>query len=209
MAAEVKNTQASRQVNGYRRENAGNEPDWIGSGVRFARTGGNNTGTGFTTGMAYNPIRDTFVVLRTYMAERTDDYPIGDSSTGEFDGENHSFLAEVGAGSYVTYGAGRRPYDNDAHWGTLSGIVPFQDISTEGFNFPPGRYVQVEYQLNSNVNGRLTPYVNTSTLSQGLRVGKIPAGGTTDIYVRTNIPADQPTGDQVGALKVYWETLEG
>lgn len=201
-------TQASRQVNGYRRENAGDETDWTGSAVRFARTGGNNTGTGFTTGMAYNPTRDTFVILRTYMAERTDDYPIGDPSTGEFDGENHSFLAEIGAGSYVTYGAGRRPYDNDAHWGTLSGIVPFQDISTEGFNFPPGRYVQVEYQLNSDVNGRLTPYINTSTLSQGLRIGKIPAGGTKDIYVRTNIPNDQPTGDQVGALKVYWETVE-
>lgn len=201
-------TEASKQVNGYRRENAGDGTDWIGSALRFARTGGNNTGTGFTTGMAYNPTRDTFVILRTYMAERTDDYPIGDPSTGEFDGENHSFLAEVGAGSYVTYGAGRRPYDNDATWGTLSGIVSFQDISTEGFNFPPGRYVQVEYQLNSDVNGSLTPYVNTSTLSQGLRIGKIPAGGTKDIYVRTNIPADQPTGDQVGALKVFWETVE-
>lgn len=199
---------ASRQVEGYRRENAGDTTDWIGSALRFARTGGNNTGTGFTTGMAYNPTRDTFVILRTYMSERTDNFPIGDPSTGEFYGENHSFLAEVGAGSYVTYGAGRRPYDNDAIWGTLSGIVPFQDISTEGFNFPPGRYVQVEYQLNSDVNGHLTPYVNTSTLSQGLRIGKVPAGGTTNIYVRTNIPADQPTGDQVGALKVYWETVE-
>lgn len=202
------NALAARQVNGYRRENAGDETDWTGSALRFGRTGGNNTGTGFTTGMAFNPTRDTFVILRTYMAERTDDYPIGDPSTGEFDGENHSFLAEVGAGSYVTYGAGRRPYDNDATWGTLSGIVPFQDISTEGFNFPPGRYVQVEYQLNSDVSGHLTPYVNTSTLAQGLRIGKIPAGGTKDIYVRTNIPIDQPTGDQVGALKVFWETIE-
>lgn len=201
-------TQASRQVNGYRRENAGIEPDWIGSQIRFGRTGGDNTGTGFTTGMAYNPVRDTYVILRTYMSERSGDYPIGDSSTGEYEGENHSFLAEVGAGSYVAYGAGRSPYANDATWGTLSGIVAFEDISTEGFNFPPGRYVQVEYQLNSDVNGRFTPYINTSTLAQGLRIGKIAAGGTKDIYVRTNIPSDQPTGDQVGALKVYWETLE-
>lgn len=201
-------SQASRQVNGYRRENAGDDPDWIGSAVRFGRTGGDNTGTGFTTGMAYNPNRDTFVILRTYTAERTDDFPIGDPSTGEFDHENHSFLAEVGAGSSVIYGAGRSPKVTDEVWGTLSGIVAFEDISTEGFNFPPGRYVQVEYQLNSDISGSSTPYVNTSTLAQGLRIGKIPAGGTKDIYVRTNIPDDQPTGDQVGALKVFWETLE-
>lgn len=198
-------TDAARNVNGYRRTNAGLGPDWNGSSLRFSDTG--DDGTGFTTGIAHNTTRDTFAILRTYESDFSQEFP-SETAPNNLTDENHSFLAEVGAGSSITLGAGRTPHTTDPRWGTLSGTLTFSDISTQGFNFPTGRYAQVEYQLNTGPISQSSPLLLTSHLAQGIRVGTIPAGGTKDIYVRTNIPEDQEVGDQLGRLKVVWETLE-
>lgn len=196
---------SSRNVNGYTRTNAGADAEWAGSRQRYL--GGGNEGTCFTMGMAHNTNRDTLVLLRNYAATFSNFYPnLG--SPGHLTGENHSFISEVGAGSTVTYGAARTPLSTDPIWGTLSGTLPFVSISTEGFNFPTGRYVQVEYQLNGDVINRVSPALISSHITQGLRVGSIGANSTKNIYLRTNIPEGQEIGDQLGRLKVYWETVE-
>jgi hypothetical protein len=196
---------SSINVDGYTRTNAGTDADWSGSRNRYLS--GGNEGTCFTMGMAHNTRRDTLVLLRNYTATFSDFFP-NSSSPGHLTGENHSFITEVGAGSAVEYGAPRSPLSTDPIWGTTSGTLQFTDISTEGFNFPTGRYVQVEYQLNGDIINRVTPTLISSHITQGLRVGQVGPNSTKDIYLRTNIPENQPIGDQLGRLKVYWETVE-
>jgi hypothetical protein len=196
----------ARDVSGYRRQNAGAGPDWGGEEERFSSmslTGG----IGFTTGMAHVLSRDTLAILRTYTATRTPDYP-SETSPGHFDEHNHSFIAECGAGSFVTFAFPKLPQEQDPLWGTLSGTLQFSDISTVGVNFPTGRYAQIEYQLNTDVVTVAAPKLTKSQLSQGVRAGTIGPSGTRDIYVRTNIPEGQGIGDQVGRLKIMWQTEE-
>jgi hypothetical protein len=93
-------------------------------------------------------------------------------------------------------------------WGSLSGTLSYEHLQQNSVLFPTGRYGQVEYTLNSSPDFSTTPQLITSQLNQGIRVGDIPASGTTDIWLRTDLPADQTIGDLTGGLKVFWELPE-
>ena len=101
-----------------------------------------------------------------------------------------------------------RPRGDDPTWGALSGTLDYEIVQQNSILFPTGRYGQVEYTLNSSTDFTTTPMLLTSQLDQGIRVGDIPASGTTDLWLRTDIPEDQPLGDLTSALKVFWELPE-
>jgi len=101
-----------------------------------------------------------------------------------------------------------RPRGDDPKWGVLSGTLDFEVVQQNSILFPTGRYGQVEYTLNSSTDFTTTPMLLTSQLDQGIRVGDIPASGTTDLWLRTDIPEDQPLGDLHSGLKVFWELPE-
>ena len=96
----------------------------------------------------------------------------------------------------------------DTTWGTASGTLDFETIITDTVLFPTGRFGQVEYTLNATPDGLQTPFLERSQIAQGLKVGEIPASGTRDIFLRTDIPADENIGDQRGRLKVFWQLEE-
>jgi hypothetical protein len=101
-----------------------------------------------------------------------------------------------------------RPRGNDPKWGALSGTLNFESVQQNSVLFPTGRYGQVEYTLNSSTDFTTTPMLLTSQLDQGIRVGDIPASGTTDLWLRTDIPEGQQLGDLTSGLKVFWELPE-
>lgn len=159
----------------------------------------------YTTSMDYNSLRDTFVVLRTIKGLRSED-ALGASRFSLFDEKSFSTLNECGAGTNT--GLGNLPSTvsaTDQVWGTLSGTLSFEQVPTDSTLFPAGRYVQLEYQLNSSTGNSQSPQLTSSQICQGLNVGQIPANSTREIFVRTNIPEDQSIGDLAGRLKVFWE----
>lgn len=160
----------------------------------------------FNSGAAYVRSKDTFALLQTFNGDYSIDYPTDDFSV--FNNHPMSYLQETGAGIVIRMDTPESPSPRDALWGSISGTLPYQNISTEGINFPPGKFSQLQYQLNATLSGTLSPKLSKSTLSSGLRVGTVPASGTRTVYVRTNIPSSQSIGDQVGRLKVYWEIEE-
>lgn len=160
----------------------------------------------FNSSSAYVRGRDTFVLLETINGDYTQDYPTDNLSI--FHDRSLSYLRETGAGTVISVTTPESPSTRDGLWGTISGTLGYENISTEGINFPTGKYAQLQYQLNSTSSGTLAPKLSRSILSSGLRVGTVPASGTRTIYVRTNIPEDQSIGDQTGRLKVYWEIEE-
>lgn len=160
----------------------------------------------FNASSVYVPVRDTFVLLETMNGDYTQDYPANDQFI--FHDRSLSYLRETGAGSIVSVTTPESPSTRDALWGTISGTLTYENISTEGINFPTGKYAQLQYQLNATSSGTLSPKLSRSVISSGLRAGTVPASGTRTIYVRTNIPEDQSIGDQTGRLKVYWEIEE-
>lgn len=186
------------RFSGFSREQAISADDpWVGTRERTLT---------YTSGMAYVSSRDTYALLRTYTGRHTPNFPFAGATL--FGKRSLSFLVEVGAGLVPKLAAPQLPHPTDGLWGTLSGTLGFQTISTQGINFPTGQYTQVRYQLNSNLTRTVTPSLVSSALADGLAVGSVPSSGTRDIFVRTNIPADKPVGDQQGRIKVYWALEE-
>lgn len=164
-------------------------------------------------GMIYDPIRDQFTVLQIRIAHWGEEYDprINDrpANTHIFDDKSHNFMMSFGADQIKTYGETPSvPQLDDPIWGALSGTLAYDTKQADSVLFPTGRYGQLQYRLNAGTGQAVTPLLIKSQLDQGIRVGDIPASGTTSIYLRTNIPDDQPLGDLQGRLKVFWELPE-
>ena len=168
----------------------------------------------FTTMMSYIESRDTFVLLQSREAEFSDFFiapgNIGTSNFGLWSEHTFSFFVEIGAATASGVATVLPGLANatDTTWGSASGTLGFETISTNSVLFPTGRFAQVEYTLNATPAGLQTPFLERSQLAQGLKVGEIPASGTRDIFLRTNIPDDKNIGDQRGRLKVFWQLEE-
>lgn len=164
-------------------------------------------------GMIYDPIRDQFTVLQTRAARWGDEYDPRTNNrpanTHIFDNKSHSFMSSFSANLVKTFGeTPTLPQPDDPIWGTLSGTLAYDTKQSDSVLFPTGRYGQIQYRLNAGTGYSVTPLLIKSQLDQGIRVGDIPASGTTPIYLRTNIPDGQPLGDLQGRLKVFWELPE-
>ena len=170
----------------------------------------------FTTMMTYIESRDTFGILQSREAEFSDEF-IGPGNIGGslnaselWDDHTFSFFIEIGAGTASGTATVLPDLANttDATWGTASGTLEFETITTDSVLFPTGRFGQVEYTLNATPDGLQTPFIERSQVAQGLKVGNIPASGTRDIFLRTDISDDKNIGDQRGRLKVFWQLEE-
>jgi hypothetical protein len=165
------------------------------------------------TDWTYVPAHDTFALLLNYSSLRTREF----IREGEFTDvlyflwtyHHHSMVIEVAAetqGADIT--TPKIPNQKDPFWGVLSGTLGYEQLQENSLLFPTGRYAQLEYKLNSDDGRTRTPYLLESQVTQGLRVGEVPASGTKTIYLRTNIPEGTSVGDQTGRLKVFWELQE-
>lgn len=162
------------------------------------------------TGLVYNEQRDTFMGLLNFRIFWPQDI-LGDGEYPRFDDKSWTLLSEGGAGTVSGTNLATFPLkanDVEANYGAVSGTLPFSQLPVESLLFPPGRYAQVEYQLNANTGATLAPKIYKSQVCQGLKVGQIPADSSRTIYLRTNIPADQQIGDLTGRLKAFWELEE-
>lgn len=163
----------------------------------------------FNTTSTFDPNRDRFYFLQNHQAQQDPDVPEDDSYTLDF--KSIGFLSAINAASSGT-AEDLPPYivprSDDPIWGTLSGSLDFTEVQRQSVLFPTGRYAQVEYQLNASSGRDQTPALTESQLGQGLLVGGIPANGTVDIYLRTNIPDGETLGDRLARLKVFWELPE-
>ncbi len=164
------------------------------------------------TDMTYVSNRDSFVVLQNRRSERGGDFTgEGQPQAADFDlfrAKTLSFYGEIGAGIVTSTVFPAIPSPSDELWGTLSGTLAFDEVQENSPLFPVGRFVQVEYTLNSDLERIVTPQLSQSHLPQGLRLGEIPGSGTKDIFVRTNIPEGTSTALREGSLKVFWELEE-
>lgn len=164
-------------------------------------------------GMIYDPIRDQFTVLQTRTAKWGDEYNprinqrLGD--TRIYDERIHSFMISFGA-DFVSKSIDGpiRPQFDDPIWGTASGTLSYETKQPDTVLFPAGRYGQIRYRLNAGTSASVSPILLSSQLDQGIRLGDIPASGTTPLFLRTNIPEGQSLGDLQGRLKVFWELPE-
>lgn len=177
--------------------------DWVGARERKLA---------YFTDMVYIPKRDTFGILQQISALRSSDFqedsPIV-TDNYEFWRKQYTYFVEVDAGlNDPSRDLPALPIDADPVWGTNSGTLSYQQVQEDSTLFPTGRYAQMEYTLNANSGNKITPYLTSSKLAQGIRVGDIPSAGTKTIYLRTNIPAGSLTTDQSGSLKIFWELEE-
>lgn len=167
----------------------------------------------FTTNMVYLDSRDTFGLLQSREAR----FPVNFVSPGVnldgfglFNNRSFSFFVEIGSGTV----SGTQTIlpelanSSDSLWGTLSGTLPFETITTDSVLFPTGRFGQVEYTLNASSDRERAPFLLRSQIAQGLKVGEIPPSGTKDIFLRTEIDDDKTISDQRGRLKVFWQLEE-
>lgn len=162
--------------------------------------------------LAYCKDRDSLIQMVNYRSNRTRDL-VRDGQFNDSDYfwyfHNFTVLMEYGAdtlGFQVETPA--LPSRSDPLWGTISGSLSFEQVAENSILFPTGRYAQLSYQLNSDPEHLHTPYLISSRVNQGIRVGDIPTSGTKSIYLRTNIPAGETIGDQSSKLKVYWQLRE-
>ncbi len=158
----------------------------------------------------YDSNRQSFNLLQCREVEMSEDWDaqtlVRSGNNWRYDQKTIQFLYSCSAGppkSYADTPSNAR--GDDPKWGALSGTLAYDHLQQESALFPPGRYAQVEYTLNSSPDHTTTPQLLTSQLDQGVRVGNIPASGTADLYLRTNIPEDETLGDRSGNLKVFWE----
>jgi len=187
------------QVDGYSMEAAGTSDDTTLITSRALR---------LNSGSAFDLNRCRFYFLQSQEAQFNDDYPTTDSFT--HDDKSKSFLTGVSSGPSIGYTVSPNilPREDDPVWGTLSGTLSFQQVQQNSVLFPTGRFAQMEYQLNASPGRESTPYLVSSQLDPGLRVGNIPANGAVDIYLRTNVPEGESIGDRTGKLKAVWELPE-
>jgi len=165
---------------------------------------------GCHTSLVYNESRDTFVALMNWTSSWSAGV-LGDTEFPRFEDKSWSFFSEGGAGtvsgtSLASFPA--IPRATDALYGTISGTLSLSQLPVDSLLFPPGRFAQIEYELNSNLDFSKAPKLYKSQICQGLNIGQIPSGGTRTIYLRTNIPENQGIGDQIGRLKAFWELEE-
>jgi hypothetical protein len=159
----------------------------------------------------YIPSRKTFVELMCYEGHRGGHILRNghyQRNSYLFRGTCHAFVQEVTAGGTHSVDLPGLPGLEDPLWGALSGTLSYEPVQVDSVLFPNGTYAQVQYQLNSDPSGLYSPYLLRSQITQGLRVGDIPASGTKDIYLRTNIPDGASVNTQFSALKVFWELEE-
>ncbi len=193
---------SSAMVEGFSNANANTVNNWDGAGTdqqlrQFLALG-------------YNPDQDSFLFLTALRSNRTrhfvQDGQIGDDHF-QFRFHTHTLFLELGAEIQPkVIVTPSWPNVFDATWGTTSGTLAYEAIQENSILFPTGRYAQLQYQLNGNEAE--TPRLLESRITQGLRVADIPASGTKNIFLRTNIPSTEVIGDQAGRLKVYWQLQE-
>lgn len=168
----------------------------------------------FTTSLTHISQKDMFGILQTREAIYSADFfAPGQDVVDDFDlfeSLSFSFFSGISDGTLsgtitVLPGIANTA---DFVWGTTSGTLGFETITTDSVLFPTGRYGQVRYTLNASADRSKTPFLTQSQLAQGLRVGDIPANGTRNIFLRTNILGDKSIGDQQGRLKVFWQLSE-
>jgi len=164
----------------------------------------------FLAASTYDSERESFNLLQCREAQFSEDYDIqiGDriNNNRRYDHKTIQFMYSCSAGPDLEYAITPvTPRGIDPVWGALSGTLAYDSLQEGSVLFPTGRYAQVQYTLTSSPDHTTSPQLVTSQLDQGLRVGLIPASGTTDLYLRTDIPEGQSLGDQTGNLKVFWE----
>lgn len=189
-------------VEGFSNASAGTDNNWNGAGAdqqlrQFLSLG-------------YNPDQDSFLFITALRSERTPNFvQDGQIGDGHFQWKFHTHTVLLELGAEIQPKVIETPsWPNifDATWGTTSGTLAYEAIQENSILFPTGRYAQLQYQLNGNEDQ--TPRLLESRITQGLRVTDIPASGTKNIFLRTNIPSTEVIGDQVGRLKVYWQLQE-
>jgi hypothetical protein len=162
--------------------------------------------------LSYSATRDSLFHLVNMRSDRTRDVVMDGLTQNNnffFRFKNHSCVMEIAPGTPTPIiGEPGHANQNDPHWGSVSGTVGFEPIKDDSVLFPTGRYAQARYTLNASPDGWTTPELLSSQITQGLRVENIPASGTREIYMRTNIPDDTQIGDQSARLKVFWELEE-
>jgi hypothetical protein len=173
-----------------------------------------NRSLNFFSASCYDAKRDVYNIISSHEAEfwndwdpranfrRTNNYLYDKKTIQMF------YACSAGTISGTAMDTPIRPRGDDPNWGALSGTLNFESVQQNSVLFPTGRYGQVEYTLNSSTDFTTTPMLLTSQLDQGIRVGDIPASGTTDLWLRTDLPEDTPIGDLTGGLKVFWELPE-
>ncbi len=180
------------------------ENAWLGSG--------NEQQTKRMMDLTYCKDRDSLIHMLNYRSERTRDFVReGQFNTLDHFWHFHNFtvMMEYGAdtaGPQIETPALASRFD--PIWGTISGSLPFEQVAENSVLFPTGRFAQLQYRFNSDAELRFTPYLISSRVHQGIRVGDIPASGTKSIFLRTNIPDTETIGDQTGTLKVFWQLKE-
>ena len=165
------------------------------------------------TGWVYIPNRDMYAYLQTRGALWDVRYNIRINQrvpgTNLYRGKSLSFMLGFGAGTKKEFGTSPTfARSSDAIWGATSGTLQYEIKEPNSVLFPPGRYGQVQYTLNASPDLKASPQLISSQFDQGLRIGNIPASGTTSIFLRTNLPEDEMIGDQQGKLKLVWELPE-
>ena len=173
-----------------------------------------NRSLNFFSASCYDSKRDVYNVISSHETEFWNDWTPRENwrNTNNYLYDKKTiqmfFACYAGTISGTAMDTPVRPRGDDPKWGVLSGTLGFEIVQQNSILFPTGRYGQVEYTLNSSTDFTTTPMLLTSQMDQGIRVGDIPASGTTDIWLRTDIPEDQPLGDLTGSLKVFWELPE-
>lgn len=180
---------------GYTRKASSNQ-NWVANGGWF----NNTTQWFFIRSMTYLPNRNTFAIT-TYEAStiHPEQDPMSSLSVG--------FFTEIGAGVSGTWSAGTLANPNDSLWGSASGTLSYQPVQKDSVLFPNGRYAQVDYTLNST-NGVRTPQITDTGFIEGVVLQGVPASGTRNLYVRSNIPSDADLSTRIGRLKAYWQLNE-
>jgi hypothetical protein len=173
-----------------------------------------NRSLNFFSASCYDPVRDVYNIISSHETEFWNDWNPRENwrQTNNFLYDKKTiqmfYACSAGTISGTAMDTPIRPRGDDPKWGALSGTLNFESVQQNSVLFPTGRYGQVEYTLNSSTDFTTTPMLLTSQLDQGIRVGDIPASGTTDLWLRTDIPEDQQIGDLTGGLKVFWELPE-
>lgn len=198
---------------GQRRD--GYTGDWAGpSGNNDDTDLIQNRNLNFLSASCFDTSRQVFNIISSHRAEQWDDWDIRENyrRTNNYLYDKKTiqmfFSCNAGTASGVDVSTPINPRGHDPYWGSLSGTLGWNSLQQNSILFPTGRYAQLEYTLNSSSDFSTSPQLITSQLDQGIRIGDIPASGTTDLWLRTDIPEDQPIGDLTSGLKVFWELPE-
>jgi hypothetical protein len=173
-----------------------------------------NRSLNFLSASCYDSHRDAYHIISSVTPQFWNDWDARENwrrtNNDLYDKKTLQMFYSCSAGTLpISYGdTPVNPKGSDPNWGTLSGTLGWESLQENSVLFPTGRYGQMRYTLNSSPDFVTTPQLLTSQLDQGIRAGTVPASGTTDLWLRTDIPEDQPLGDLTSGLKVFWELPE-